>query len=418
MIRSSVFYTISFFFFLSTVSIFLAYLWLMEYDKQNYTKELNTKYSIVSKATLFHLNNFITQNELEEQMKDYQMIQIENSNMKEYIIKNAQTLEEIKAKIGTSSILKYKKYHYLKIVHNNNTLLLKDEDFQPYRYDVIKLIFAGIFIILLASYIFTIRKLKPLRQLKVEIDKFAKGDLEEVTCKAQGNDEISEVAQAFGNAVLQIRSLNSSRQLFLRNVMHELKTPITKGLITTEMIPPSKHQERLVGVFEKLETLINEFASIEQVTSGFGIANVKPYRFVDLLDEAIDISMIERECIEVNIAQEMHLMVDFKLFSIALKNMIDNGVKYSTDNCIKIIANLQSINFISRGNPLSQELSHYLEPFTQDSNHAKSFGLGLYIVDNIIRGHKLTLEYNHKNGFNTFSFKGLKILQETLYNKP
>lgn len=412
MIRSSVFYTISFFFFLSTVSIFLAYLWLMEYDKQNYTKELNAKYSIVSNATLFHLNNFITQDELEEQIKDFKMIQIDSTSMKEYIIKNARTIQEIKAKIGTSSILRYKKYHYLQLTHNDKVLLLKDEDFQPYRYDVIKLIFTGIFIILLASYIFTIRKLKPLRKLKYEIEKFAKGDLEEVTCNTKGNDEISEVAQAFGKAVLQIRSLNNSRQLFLRNIMHELKTPITKGLITAEMIPQSKHQERLKGVFEKLENLINEFASIEQVTSGVGIANVKPYRFVDLLDEAIDISMIEKERIEIHITHEMHLMVDFKLFSIAIKNMLDNGVKYSVDNHIKIIANTQSIKFISRGSPLSHDLAHYLEPFTQETNHAKSFGLGLYIVDNIIRGHKLTLEYNHQNGFNTFSFKGLELLQE------
>lgn len=384
----------------------------MEYDKQNYTKELNSKYSIVSKATLFHLNNFITQNELENQMKNYQMRQIDNRGMKEYVIKNALVLEEINAKIGSSSILKFKKDHYLKIVHNDKILLLKDEDFQPYRYDVIKLIFAGIFIVLLASYIFTTRKLKPLRKLKIEIEKFAKGDLEEVTVNTKGSDEISEVADAFGNAVLQIRSLNKSRQLFLRNIMHELKTPITKGLITTEMIPKSKHQERLVTVFEKLETLINEFASIEQVTSGVGIVNVKPYRFIDLLDEAIDISMIEKEQIEVHIAQEMHLMVDFKLFSIALKNMIDNGVKYSPENSIKIIANRHSIKFVSRGEPLAQKLSYYIEPFTQDANKHKSFGLGLYIVDNIIRGHKLNLEYNHKHGFNTFLFKGLEILQE------
>lgn len=64
--------------------------------------------------------------------------------------------------------------------------------------------------------------------------------------------KISEVADAFYMAVMQIKKLNSSRQLFLRNIMHELKTPITKGRITAEMIQKDKYQERLINVFEKV----------------------------------------------------------------------------------------------------------------------------------------------------------------------
>ena len=43
--RSSVFYTITFIFALALTSIFLAFLWLMDYDKQNYARELTAKYS-------------------------------------------------------------------------------------------------------------------------------------------------------------------------------------------------------------------------------------------------------------------------------------------------------------------------------------------------------------------------------------
>ena len=42
--RSSIFITITFIFGLALVSIFLAFLWLMGFDKQNYTRELNNKY--------------------------------------------------------------------------------------------------------------------------------------------------------------------------------------------------------------------------------------------------------------------------------------------------------------------------------------------------------------------------------------
>lgn len=406
--KSSIFYSITFIFFLASISIFLAFLWLMEFDKQNYTNELNTKYSIVARATLFHLNNFITQDELDEQVKDYKMTEVTDKEHKEKVLENASVLEEIEAKIGNSAILIYEKRHYLKIAHKDSTLLLRDDDYQPYRYHVIRVIFATIFIVLLIIYIFIIRKLRPLRKLKSEIDKFARGDLDDVVEATFGNDEISEVSTAFYSAVSQIKALNHSRQLFLRNIMHELKTPITKGLITVEMLEESKYKNRLIDVFYKLETMINEFASIERLTSGIGLTSVSDHPLLEIAQEAIDLAMVEPKNITLNIDPEIVLNVDFKLFATAIKNMIDNGIKYSLDHHIKVIADEKSIRFINYANPLTYPLEHYLEPFVQGSNSIKSLGLGLYIVDNIVKAHNLTLKYRHQNGYNVFCFEPLE----------
>ncbi len=410
MIRSSIFYSITFIFFLSIVSVFLAFLWLMEFDKQNYTKELNTKYSIVARATLFHLNNFITQDELDTQVKDYKMTEITDTDHIKKVLNEALVIEEIQAKIGDSSILLFEKNHYLKITYQDTVLLLKDDDYQPYRYDVIRIIFASVFLILLVTYIFTIRKLRPLRKLKIEIDKFARGDLNEVNYASSGNDEISEVSTAFYNAVTQIKNLNHSRQLFLRNIMHELKTPITKGRITVEMIEAGKYKERLINVFEKLETMINEFASIERLTSGIGLTSVSDHSLVEIIDEAMDLAMAETQSVSLNIDQEITLNVDFKLFAVAIKNMIDNGIKYSKEHHIKIVADTKSIRFISLGDPLAHPIEYYVEPFVQGNNSIKSLGLGLYIVDNIVKAHNLTLSYYHQNGYNIFCFEALETL--------
>lgn len=286
-------------------------------------------------------------------------------------------------------------------------MLLQDNNYQPYRYDIIKVIFGLVFFILLITYIFIIRKIKPLRKLKRQIDKFASGNLN-IKNVSTGNDEISEVADAFYNAVMQIKSLNQSRQLFLRNIMHELKTPITKGRITAEMIEKTKNQERLINVFERLESLINEFAALERVTSGIAIENSKLYKVVDIIDEAADIAMAEKSLITINAIDDVSINGDFKLLSIAFKNMIDNGIKYSDDKHINITITNKNIKFITKGDKLEQELNYYIEPFTQGSNAKKSFGLGLYIVDNILKSHNLNLEYCYKNGLNIFIFNGLK----------
>lgn len=406
--RSSVFYTITFIFALALTSIFLAFLWLMDYDKQNYARELNAKYSTIARNQLFLMSGIINEKEYERQTGDFKMPEITNERQKEEILANATVLEEISADIGSSAIMIYQNHHYLKVQHVDKILLLKDNDYQPYRYDIIKIIFSLVAIILLAAYVFVIRKLKPLRKLKRQIAKFAAGEIDEVQNVSSGNDEISEVAEAFYDAVSQIKNLNASRKLFLRNIMHELKTPITKGRLAAEMIEKSKNQERLVSVFIKLENLINEFAAVEQVTSNIALNNTKICRIDDVIDEALDIAMVDPGQVTISKLEDVNLNADFKLLAIAAKNMIDNALKYSPNKHVNITITRESIKFINEGERLSKELRHYVEPFTKGESAQKSFGLGLYIVENIIKAHKLTLGYEYKNGLNVFSFENLQ----------
>nr|WP_314180545.1 ArsS family sensor histidine kinase [uncultured Campylobacter sp.] len=406
--RSSVFYTITFIFALALTSIFLAFLWLMDYDKQNYARELNAKYSTIARNQLFLMSGIINEKEYERQTGDFKMPEITNEQQKEEILANATVLEEISADIGSSAIMIYQNHHYLKVQHVDKVLLLKDNDYQPYRYDIIKIIFSLVAIILLAAYVFVIRKLKPLRKLKRQIAKFAAGEIDEVQNVSSGNDEISEVAEVFYDAVCQIKNLNASRKLFLRNIMHELKTPITKGRLAAEMIEKSKNQERLVSVFIKLENLINEFAAVEQVTSNIALNNTKICRIDDVIDEALDIAMVDPGQVTISKLEDVNLNADFKLLAIAAKNMIDNALKYSPNKHVNITITRESIKFINEGERLSKELRHYVEPFTKGESAKKSFGLGLYIVENIIKAHKLTLSYEYKNGLNVFSFENLQ----------
>lgn len=405
--RSSIFITITFIFSLALISIFLAFLWLMEYDKQNYTRELNNKYSNVAQANLFYMSGIIDKEKYDEALKNIDMPEITDQDIKNEILSQAVVLEEISDDIGSSAILLFNKHHYLKIKHLDKTKLLMDTEFQPYRYQVIKVVFVIVALILLIAYIFVIYKLKPLRKLKRQITKFANGDIANVQNVSQGNDEISDVSQAFYDAVLQIKTLNDSRHLFLRNIMHELKTPITKGRLVAEMMDNGISKERLINVFGKLESLINELAAIEQTTSKISLNNKTACFIDDLIDEAIDVGIIEPEQIKISNTKNFKLNVEFKLFSIAIKNMLDNGIKYSTDKHVEVLITNENIKFLSKGEALKQKLDFYIQPFIKGQNTQKSFGLGLYIVSNILNAHGMKLSYEHKNGINIFIFDNL-----------
>ena len=408
MTKSSIFFTITFIFVFAIISAIAAFLWLIEYDQQNYTNELNSKYSLIANARMNLLNGFIGEREFKEQTQNYKMPLVTKLSEIRKVIFRGEVLAKVVTNTGQIEIISYERDNYLKIVHNGKLYLYNDEDYQSYRYFNIKILAVSIILLYFVLYIFVIRKLRPLTALKKEIDKFAKNKLDEVRDISDGNDEISQVASAFYKAITQIKKLNQSRQFFIRNIMHELKTPITKGLITLEMIDANnKYKERLVSTFTRLETLINEFAAIEQITSGATFINRKKYNILDIMDEAKEIAMNDDTNIQICMEEIFFVNVDFKLFTTAIKNMIDNGLKHSEDTFVQIHINHNFICFKNKGKELNQRLEYYTQAFTQGGNQKDSFGLGLYIVNTILEAHKMWLDYEYKDGTNAFYFRDL-----------
>ena len=89
-----------------------------------------------------------------------------DKGIKKSLSEERETKEQ-EQEIGKSAILTFNNNNYLRLISNNDDIIvLYDDKFQAYRYDVITLIFSLVFLVLLAVYIFIIRKLKPLRRLK------------------------------------------------------------------------------------------------------------------------------------------------------------------------------------------------------------------------------------------------------------
>jgi two-component system OmpR family sensor kinase len=93
---------------------------------------------------------------------------------------------------------------------------------------------------------------------------------------------------------------------------------------------------------------------------------------------------------------------DFSSMSIVFKNLIDNALKHSGD--LEIEVTDKEILFISSGKVLDERLHYYTEAFIKGKSMdgEKGFGLGLYIVNEIINQHHMTFSYIHKFDKNMF----------------
>ncbi len=415
----SIIFTLTVVFILSFSSVIFAFTLFNKLDKEKYYKSIKIKYGEV-----FHTirENVILSLNFKEFNKFLKPLGVEYIKDKNTILKNAKVLKmninnrpkpphhknNNMDKFG-SKLLQYDSTLYIYENSPFKDILLKELNFKPYNNNLAISFLIFIELIFILSYIFTIKKLLPLKKLKRDVEKFGNGDFS-ISFKIDSKDEIADVANALEISTKKINRLINSRQLFLRNIMHELKTPITKGKVAIALLEDSKNQKRLINIFHRMEVLVKESVMIEEITSGQNRLRLQNSRVIDLIDEAIDIAMIDKNLVKINFKENIILSVDFNFFAIAIKNLIDNAIKYSNNKRVEIKYDNKNKNlmFINQGEELKENFSKYIEPFFKgnlNEINQKGFGLGLYIVSEIIKLHKFKFHYFYKDNSNYFVIK-------------
>ena len=293
---------------------------------------------------------------------------------------------------------------YLFFEKFDTQILIKDLDSQNLTNSFYTIfVFVSLLIVITILYINTLKKLLPLKELKDKVINFGDEKFDFELSNSSSKDEVTLLANEFKKSAIKLKNIKESRNIFIRNIMHELKTPITKGKFLLQLEKSDENIEKLKMVFNRLESLINEFATIEELISQNRVLEKKSYFLEDLLDNAKDILMIDDNCVK-NSYENIKLNVNFKLFSIAIKNLIDNAIKYSNDKKVEVLTQNEDILFVNSGKKLEGDFEKYLEPFYSKSSN-ESFGLGLYIVFNILKANGYNLLYKYEDGKNIFIVK-------------
>ncbi len=392
-------------------------------NKQQYVDKIFAKHSVITQVYRDHQQKQSSQVMLEANLAVYKFI-IEKEKYKiDMVLNQGDILKsdgfknvdktilfankgifetDVVTELRASMIELHRKIYFY-IQTPKDSILILDDDLKPYRPWNILYFYSIVVTFILISFFIILNKLRPLIMLRRKIAQYGNGDLS-VSFKAKGSDEIALVANELEATKEKINTILESRTLFLRNIMHELKTPIAKGTIATQMLKTDKQKNRFGSIFSRLESLVNEFALIEEVTSITDKKDFKEYRLVDVIDGALDMAMIDHTSICIDIPAGKMIKVNYSLYTTAIKNMIDNGIKYSTDAKVNIMMLKDELVFETKGERIKHPLSYYIEPFTKDNPAKNSFGLGLYLVDSILKAHNQVLAHQYKNGMNRFIF--------------
>ncbi len=259
-----------------------------------------------------------------------------------------------------------------------------------------------------------------LRTLVEATESIKEGNLDNPIRDVGGNDEISELFCAFedmrrrlsAQAKEKMQYEEDQRQL-LRNIAHDLKTPITsikgyaEGIMDGVANTPEKQERYLKTICNKadeMNTLINELTlysklDTNRIPYNFQRVNVKEY-FLECAEElGEDLALQNVEFSFYNYVDDnVEIIADPEQLERVIHNIVRNSVKYKGSDPLSIqlrtkdVGDFIQVEIEDNGKGISQQdLPHIFErTFRADSSRNSNVGgsgIGLSIVKKIIEEH-------------------------------
>lgn len=258
----------------------------------------------------------------------------------------------------------------------------------------------------LASIGLALTMTKPLRLLQQKNLQFAAGDLaSRVEGPARRSDEIGELARGFNLMADQIGGLIQNQQRLLRDISHELRSPLTRAqlAIALEQRQGGGHQlPRLQQELERIDQMLDELLTFSRLDAGQYQLQIHPVDVVELLAEIISVNQLEAHNKQQQLIYQGPTQCtahcDSRLIARAVENVLRNAMKYSPANTrIELtLANANewvqlTITDQGPGVPVDA-LKAVFEPFyrVSDSRNSQTggTGLGLAIASQAMRQHQ------------------------------
>ena len=264
---------------------------------------------------------------------------------------------------------------------------------------------------------------RPFRKIARSIEAVSEGH-ETDYLKVNTYGETRRISEAFNKMLAKMKVVDDSRNEFVSNVSHELKTPLTSmkvladSLLIQEDVPAELYKEFMQDMSEEIERenkIINDLLALVKMDKTANVMNI----------QSEDINLLVEKCLKRlrPIAAKHNIEVVFESYrpvtaevdetklSLAISNLVENAIKYNKENgWIHVTLNADHKNFYLEvadsgiGIP-EEDIERIFERFYRvDKSHSREIGgtgLGLAIARNAIIMHKGAVKVYSRTGEGT-----------------
>lgn len=259
----------------------------------------------------------------------------------------------------------------------------------------------------------TIKMLKPFNKLSSGIEDIKTG-YSEYNLEINDCTETRKICEDINSMLSSMKVMDDSRQEFVSNVSHELKTPLTSMKVLADSInsmgdeaPKELYQEFMGDITNEIERetkIINDLLSLVKMDKSSADLNIESVNINGLIEQILKRlqPIAEKQQVEVVLEsfRPVTAEVDEVKLSLAITNLVENAIKYNKNDgegWVHVSLNADHQYFYLKvedsGMGIPEEsLEHIYERFYRvDKSHSREIGgtgLGLAITRNSILMHR------------------------------
>lgn len=294
---------------------------------------------------------------------------------------------------------------------------MKGIDKQLISFLVILLIvyFVALFFVSLSGVFFVQTIVAPVQKINETAKLIAKGNYDvRIETEGKEQDEITELAESINTMIAEVAAGDKMKNDFISTVSHELRTPLTAIKGWGEMLKELDGEDReisrrgtevIINESERLSHLVEELLDFSRMQSGNMTLRLEKIDVLAELDEAVFVfkERSKRDGIEIKYnAPEIPapMMGDPNRIKQVFVNILDNAFKYNKQG------GLVTVDAIVNGETLTihvsdtgcgiapEDIPNVKKKFYKANIQVRGSGIGLAVVDEIIRLHEGVFEIN------------------------
>lgn len=267
------------------------------------------------------------------------------------------------------------------------------------------------------------KMLKPFEKITDAINDVKNGFTDEAI-SVTDYIETEHIGDAFNQMMGRMKVLDDSRQEFVSNVSHELKTPLASmkvladSLLTQENVPAELYREFMTDIAAEIDRenkIITDLLSLVKMTrtaADIDVEDVDINAVLELLMKRLGPIALRADVkLILESRRPVSAEVDEVKLTLALSNLVENAIKYNIKGgWVKVILDADhqyfSVEVSDSGVGIPQEsIEHIYERFYRvDKSHSKEIGgtgLGLAITRSVILMHRGSITVSSEEGIGT-----------------
>lgn len=280
----------------------------------------------------------------------------------------------------------------------------------------------------LGAFLIGYASVRGIKQINRQIENAGVGHLDE-QIPLEGFKEFRTLTNSYNNTINKLMVIDSTRQEFVSNVSHELKTPITSmkvladSLVQNEEADLSMYKEFMNDIIEEIDReskIITDLLTLVKTDRKDSEMNIEEVSINNLIEVILKRVSPIAQSRGIEITYESYRTVSAEVdevkLSLAISNIIENAVKYNVDNgWVRVTLNADHkffhIKVADSGVGIPDDCKeHVFDRFYRvdkaRSRDTGGTGLGLSITRNVIRMHKGNIKlYSESGEGTTFTIK-------------